>query len=331
MRISKQNNNYRQYTNKLRPGTTFYISFTLCILIIVFSLTGCGNAELTLSQRIEAWENWKLPGLRDDTPTPVLPDAGTEGMTLAEMEAAAAEAEVAAQEEARAAAQLWARSTVLGEWSELSDSLPLFRPIVSWYGNLKLLEDGTYSSGSTTGTWEVNEDGSQLILRGTRGKTVADIVQDGAYTKLSVPELRLNFLRSRELDDYIEEHFVFVRITKENVDEYIGKPVNIGVIPDEKDRPTNESAWVLSSPAYEDGLVYYGRSEDFMLELQNNATGSRTVSIPYDTLPLVTGATFGHVNLWPCQSGPRDTCVCTPEVCRGQSHDRRAYSHTHLH
>ena len=297
MRISKQNSKYRQYTNKLRRRTTFYFSFALCILITVFALTGCGNSELTLSQRIEAWENWKLPGLRDDAPaSPTLPDAGTEGMTLAEMEAAAAEAEAAAQEEARVAAQLWARSTVLGEWSELSDSLPLFRPIVSWYGNLKLLEDGTYSSGSTTGTWEVNEDGSQLILRGTRGKTVADIVQDGAYTKLSVPELRLNFLRSRELDDYIEEHFVFVRITKENVDEYIGKPVNIGVILDEKDRPTNESAWVLSSPAYEDGLVYYGRSEDFKLELQNNATGSRTVSIPYDTLPLVTGATFGHVN-----------------------------------
>ena len=243
----------------------------LLATLLCLCLAGCGNSELTLSQRIEAWENWKLPGLRDDaSASPVLPDAGTEGMTLAEMEAAAAEAEAAAQEEARVAAQLWARSTVLGEWSELSDSLPLFRPIVSWYGNLKLLEDGTYSSGSTTGTWDVSE--------------------------VSVPELRLNFLRSRELDDYIEEHFVFVRITKENVDTYIGKPVNIGVILDEKDRPTNESAWVLSSPAYEDGLVYYGRSEDFMLELQNNATGSRTVSIPYDTLPLVTGATFGHVN-----------------------------------
>ena len=75
---------------------------------------------------------------------------------------------------------------------------------VSWYGKLKLLEDGTYASGTTTGSWEINEDGSQLILRGTRGKTVADIVQDGRYVKLSVPELRLSFIRSRELDDYIE-------------------------------------------------------------------------------------------------------------------------------
>ena len=265
-------------------------------VLLCLCLTGCGNSDMTLSQRIETWENWKLPGLRDDTPaTPELPDAGTEGMTLAEMEAAAAEAEAAAQEEARVAAQLWARSTVLGEWSELSDSLPLFRPIVSWYGNLKLLEDGTYSSGSTAGTWEINEDGSQLILRGTRGKTVADIVQDGPYVKLSVPELRLNFLRSRELDDYIEDRFVFVRITMDNVSDYIGKPVNIVVILDEKDRPTNESAWVLPSPAYDEGLVYYGRSEDFSIELQNNANGSRTVSIPYDTLPLVTGAVFGRV------------------------------------
>ena len=125
MRISKQNSKYRQYTNKLRRRTTFYFSFALCILITVFALTGCGNSELTLSQRIEAWENWKLPGLRDDaSASPTLPDAGTEGMTLAEMEAAAAEAEAAAQEEARAAAQLWARSTVLGEWSELSGWWP---------------------------------------------------------------------------------------------------------------------------------------------------------------------------------------------------------------
>ena len=265
-----------------RLNNNLPLSRTVLLLLaalLCLCLTGCGNSEMTLSQRIEAWENWKLPGLRDDEPAaPELPDAGTEGMTLAEMEAAAAEAEAAAQAEARAAAQLWARSTVLGEWSELSDSLPLFRPIVSWYGNLKLLEDGTYSSGSTAGTWEVNEDGSQLILRGTRGKTVANIVRDGPYVKLNVPELRLNFLRSRELDDYIEERFVFVRITKENVDQYIGKPVNIGVILDEKDRPTNESAWVLPSPAYDEGLVYYGRSENFTLELQNNATGSRSVT-----------------------------------------------------
>ena len=137
----------RKHGSMKRLNNNQSLSRTVLLLLaalLCLCLTGCGNSEMTLSQRIEAWENWKLPGLRDDEPAaPELPDAGTEGMTLAEMEAAAAEAEAAAQAEARAAAQLWARSTVLGEWSELSDSLPLFRPIVSWYGNLKLLEDGT--------------------------------------------------------------------------------------------------------------------------------------------------------------------------------------------
>ena len=267
----------------------------LCMMLLgTGTLSGCGifEKDMTLSQKIEALENWRLPGLREDEPAGELPDAGAEALQQAEAEAAAA---AEAQAEAQRVAQLRARSTVLGKWSELSDHLPLFRPIVSWYGELNLMEDGSYTSGTTAGTWELSEDASQLILRGTRGKTTVDIVQDGAYTKLSVPELHLNFLRSRELEDYIKERFVFVKISMENVEDYIGRAVNVGVIPDEKDRPTNESAWVLPSPAYEKGLVYYGRSEDFSLEIQNNATGSRSVTIPYDTLPLVNGASFGRI------------------------------------
>lgn len=270
------------------------IALLCCTVLAVVTLSGCGmfQSDMTLSQKIEALENWRLPGLREDPPGNALPDAGAEELQQAQAEA---EAEAAAQAEALLAAQLRARSTVLGKWSELSDHLPLFRPIVSWYGELNLMEDGSYTSGTTTGTWELSEDASQLILRGTRGKTTVDIVQDGAYTKLSVPELRLNFLRSRELEDYIKERFVFVKLSMENVEDYIGRPVNVGIIPDEKDRPTNESAWVLPSPAYSEGLVYYGRSEDFALEIQNNATGSRSVTIPYDTLPLANGASFGRI------------------------------------
>ena len=265
-----------------------------CLFFFAFSLSGCGlfDPDMTLSQRIEVLENWRLPGLRDATPIPALPDAGAEELIQAQADA---EIEAAALMEAQIAAQLRARSTVLGKWSELSDHLPLFRPIVSWYGELNLIEDGTYTSGSTSGTWELTEDSGQLILRGTRGKTIVDIVQDGDYTKLSIPELHLNFLRSRELESYIEDRFVFVDISLDNVSDYIGRAVNVGIILDEKDRPTKESAWVLPSPAYSEGLVYYGRSEDFSIVLQNDATGSRSVTIPYDTLALVTGASFGRI------------------------------------
>ena len=272
------------------------MAFLCVVLLLAVTLSGCGSDDsgMTLSQRIESLENWKLPAFRDTpSPPPVLPDAGAEGMS--EEEAAAMLAEAEALAEAQAAAMKRIQDSLLGEWSELSDHLPLFRPIVSWYGNLNLKEDGSYSSGSTTGTWELNESGTELILRGTRGKTVAHIVEDGNYLKLSVPELRLTFLRKDELKTYIDERFVTVRISKNNVNDYIAKPVNIGVILDEKDRPTNESAWVVGSPAYQEGLVYYGRSEDFFVDFQNNATGSRLISIPFDKLPLPTGATFGRI------------------------------------
>ena len=270
----------------------FFVFLSLFLLSVVLSGCGLFDEDMTLSQKIEVLENWKLPGLRDDTPDNTLPDAGAEEILQAQLDA---EAEAQALADSQQAAQLLARSTLLGKWSELSDHLPLFRPIVSWYGELNLMEDGSYTSGTISGTWDLNDDATQLILRGTRGKTVANIVQDGDYLKLCVPELNLNFLRSRELNAYIRERFVSVRITMENVRDYIASPVNIGVILDEKDRPTRESAWVLSSLAFGEGLVYYGRSEDFSLELQNNATGSRTVIIPFDTLPLTTGATFGHI------------------------------------
>ena len=185
--------------------------------------------------------------------------------------------------------------TIVGEWSELSEALPLFRPIVSWFGSLKIEDDGTYSSGTGAGTWELSPDCSQLTLRGSRGKTVVDILHDGDYAKLCAPDLHLNFLRSSELDDYIAERFVAVKLTAGNVDQYISRPKNVGVIPNEKDQPTNESAWVLSSPAYAEGLVYYGRSEDFSISIQNNAGENRVAILPYDTLPLVNGASFGRI------------------------------------
>ncbi len=269
------------------------------VLLAALLLTGCGKSGMTLSQRIEALENWTLPGLREDSTALVGADAVTGGENsadvLAETAGGLSEEEKAAAE-AQAALHLEHQMQQLsGTWSELSDSLPLFRPIVSWFGNLVLKEDGTWRSDTASGSWEFSVDGNQIILQSSRGKTVADIVQDGAYEKLSVPDLHLNFFRKNKLKAYIEERFVFVDITAENVSDYIRKPVNIGVILDEKDKPTGDSAWVLGSGVYGEGLVYYGRSEDFSLTLQNNATGSTRVILPYDTLSLTTGATFGHV------------------------------------
>ena len=241
------------------------VSVILLTSLLLLTLSGCGNNfgrlypeketekknKPPLSERIAKWENFRLPGLRDEEEEEsdtllIAPD----GTVLTEEEAAALAAEEQAAAERQAVRYSETMDTIVGEWSELSEALPLFRPIVSWFGSLKIEDDGTYSSGTGAGTWELSPDCSQLTLRGSRGKTVVDILHDGDYAKLCAPDLHLNFLRSSELDNYIAERFVAVKLTPGNVDQYISRPKNVGVIPDEKDQPTNESAWVLSSPAY---------------------------------------------------------------------------------
>ena len=294
-----------QRSNALCLKTVFIIALTNLIL---FAFSGCGNnfgrlypdhttekQDKPLSERIAEWENFRLPGLRNEEDEVDALLIAPDGSVLTEEEAAALAAEEQAAAESQAVRYSETIDTIVGEWAELSDALPLFRPIVSWFGSLTIDRDGTYSSGTGAGTWELSPDCTQLTLRGSRGKTIVDILDDGGYAKLCAPELHLNFFHSSELDDYIAERFVAVDLTAGNVDQYISRPKNVGVIPDEKDQPTNESAWILSSPAYAEGLVYYGRSEDFSISIQNTAGENRIAILPYDTLPLVNGASFGRI------------------------------------
>jgi hypothetical protein len=276
----------------------------LMAIMVLFMFTGCGNnlgrlypdnaenekQDKPLSERIAEWENFRLPGLRDEES-----GAGASEDALTEEDAATLAAEEEAALERQATRYSETVDIITGEWSELSEALPLFRPIISWFGTLTISEDGSYSSGTGAGTWELSPDCTQLTLHGSRGKTLVNIINDNGYAKLCAPELSLNFLRSNELSEYIAERFVIVKLTKENVNDYIARPKNIGIIPDEKKKPTNESAWVLSSNAYTEGLIYYGRSEDFQIRIQNTAGEDRTAILPYDTLSLVNWASFGHI------------------------------------
>ena len=293
-----------------RPGSlclkTAAVPFLM--LLMLLALAGCGSnfgrlypdsttgkQDKPLSERIAEWENFRLPGLREEDEENEALVTGPDGTLMTEEEASALAAEEEAAAERQAALYSETVGTIVGEWAELSEALPLFRPIVSWFGSLTIAEDGTYLSGNGSGTWELSPDCKHLTLRGSRGKTMVDILNDGGYAKLCAPDLHLNFFRSSELDDYIAERFVAVNLTTDNVGEYIARPQNVGIIPDEKDQPTNESAWVLSSPAYAEGLVYYGRSEDFQISIQNSAGENRIAILPYDTLPLVNGASFGRI------------------------------------
>lgn len=187
------------------------------------------------------------------------------------------------------------RKMLSGRWTELFDALPLQRSIISWFGELRLNTDGTYASDTSADTWEISGDGRVLTLKGSRGRITLDIVEDGPYTKLVAREMRLMFLRSDEIKEYIAERFVIVKLSESNVSDYIGEPVCVGEILDEKKKPTGDKAWIQPSPAYASGLVYYGQGSDFRFVLHQTAgTGTRRVLIPYDTLDLPGWASFGH-------------------------------------
>ena len=185
------------------------------------------------------------------------------------------------------------RQEYVGEWVELSEELPVFTPIVSWYGPLILKEDGTYSSDRGENVWTLTDDRTQLILTNSQGKLVLDILDDGEYTRLIHSGTRLCFLRRSQVDDYIDSRFVTKRVTGENIRDIIGAPAYVGRILDEKDRPTNEGVWIQESLVYGDGLVYYGRSENFSYTIREyTATGpvERELFYPFDSLtaPLNT-------------------------------------------
>ena len=154
-----------------------------------------------------------------------------------------------------------ARDTVAGEWVELDEVLGLSRPIVYWFGPLKLNASGVGESEGSQWTWDVSEDLSEIRLSGNRGKVTLDVIRDGAFTKLRDPNGRY-------------------------VLDIMDLPVCTGPILDEKDKPTGNSAWIQPSRKIDQGLVYYGRSEDFYYTLVvNGQTASEwRLDYPFDSL-----------------------------------------------
>ena len=199
-------------------------------------------------------------------------------------------------EELREATQLADRwSGFVGEWIELSTVLPAFSPITFWFGSLVLEDGGTYTTDRVSHSWNVSEDRSQITLEQEHGRITLDVLDDGHYVKLIQPEQKLIFLRASEIDRYIEERFVLVRITPENIHEYIGDPVYAGKILDEKKQETGNGAWIQPSLVYPEGLVYYGRSEDFFYSVFQYTPAGRVEvrqQYPFDTITAPVGTRF---------------------------------------
>ncbi len=179
-----------------------------------------------------------------------------------------------------------ARETVAGEWVELAEVLGLSRPIVYWFGPLKLNAAGIGESEGSQWTWDVSEDLSELRLSGNRGKVTLNIVRDGAFTELCDPNGRYVLLRAEEAESYVKSRFVKIHVTADNIAEVMDLPVCTGPILDEKEKPTGNSAWIQPSRKIDQGLVYYGRSEDFYytLVVNGNAANEWRLDYPFDSL-----------------------------------------------
>ena len=179
-----------------------------------------------------------------------------------------------------------ARDTVAGEWVELDEMLGLSRPIVYWFGPLKLNASGVGESEGSQWTWDVSEDLSEIRLSGNRGKVTLDVIRDGAFTKLRDPNGRYVLVRAEDAESYVKARFVKINITADNIGDIMDLPVCTGPILDEKDKPTGNSAWIQPSRKIDQGLVYYGRSEDFYYTLVvNGQTASEwRLDYPFDSL-----------------------------------------------
>ena len=179
-----------------------------------------------------------------------------------------------------------ARDTVAGEWVDLDEVLGLSRPIVYWFGPLKLNASGVGESEGSQWTWDVSEDLSEIRLSGNRGKVTLDVIRDGAFTKLRDPNGRYVLVRAEDAESYVKARFVKIDITADNIGDIMDLPVCTGPILDEKDKPTGNSAWIQPSRKIDQGLVYYGRSEDFYYTLVvNGQTASEwRLDYPFDSL-----------------------------------------------
>ena len=179
-----------------------------------------------------------------------------------------------------------ARAVYTGEWVELAEVLGVNRPIVYWFGPLTLRPDGTGESDGSEWTWDISEDLTELRLSGNRGKVTLNVVRDGAFTELQDPKGRYVLLRAGEAEKYVNARFVKIGVTGDSIGEVMDLPVCTGPILDEKEKPTGSSAWIQPSRKIDQGLVYYGRSEDFYytLTVNGNSAEQWRLEVPFDSL-----------------------------------------------
>lgn len=144
---------------------------------------------------------------------------------------------------------------------------------------VKVNDDGTIS-----GFKDSNEARNSQTFKLIDDNGIAKLVsRDGVY------------VRSEDYDELIEKMFVHVTLDEDNIEDYIGGPVEIGKYIDEWGDETDTKAYTFSSPAYdnEDLIMLAFKGVKFEIYYRG-ISDSSTYEIPY---PLLSASGSGTVNL----------------------------------
>ena len=170
-----------------------------------------------------------------------------------------------------------------------------WRPIYAT--TLSLLSDEIFSSDVYTGnlTIEKVEDTvtpiDETTIRIDRaGLGTMKLVEDQGIMKLV--SSKAVFVRKEEYEEAMDKMFVEVTLDDQNISDYIGGPVKVGTFFDEWGAETDTDAYILSSPAYDKGLIMLAFKDVKYEILYKGYSDSITYYEPY---PMLSG--FGDPTL----------------------------------
>ena len=171
-------------------------------------------------------------------------------------------------EEAKKTAEMEeARKALVGEWVEVYSA---FLPYAAT-SNVVLTEDGNADFDGLGVSWRMSEDMRSVEF--SFGDTVITSFEIADYDGImalvgnQTDFTSSVYVRREDYQSFVDQRFVAVEINSDNIGEYIGEYVKVGDELDDFGDVMGE-ACMFRSKAIEQGLVYVGRSDDFVFEIE---------------------------------------------------------------
>lgn len=203
--------------------------------------------------------------------------------------------EIAAEHEAQEAEKLMdIMLNVCGQW----------RPelVFGYDDGLLLYEDMTYEFGHQKGTWYVEEGGGEICLVNGEDHVIYfifTILEEDGMTKLLCQETQTCYVREEEFRQVFDNKYMTTLGTEAS--ELFGEPQYIGTVDYHEAYGSDWRVCVLDSLAYENGLVYVGRSSGFEMEvIRELADGSiRTDALgsPFESMTYYEGSRIVSIEI----------------------------------